>query len=683
MTRIVRFTAALLLVALAAPAAKAGDHPGRDPRMAWWSDARFGLFIHWGLYAIPAGEWGGKTDYGEWIRSSARIPLDRYDLFRTRFNPTRFDAGEWARLAREAGMGYVVITTKHHDGFCLFDSAQTGFDVASTPFRRDVMAELSAACRSNGLRIGWYYSIMDWHHPDYLPRREWETDRPAAGADYDRYVRYMKDQLGELLTRYGPIGVLWFDGEWESTWNRDRGRDLLATVRRLQPSLIVNNRVGAGRSGMEGFAADGEEAGDYATPEQQVPAQAPAGVAWETCLTMNDHWGWNSYDQDWKPASELIRTLAGIASKGGNLLLNVGPTADGLFPAEAVERLREIGRWMGVNGESIRGTAAGPFASRPWGCCTQREVPGGTRLYLHVFEWPAGGELCVDGVFNEPRRAWLLASPGTSLTVRRHQDALCITLPAAAPDPADTVVVLEVAGRADVSRPPEISAGADIFTTEMEVSLGSDRERVEIRYTLDGTDPGAAAPVAAGPVHLRDTATVSARCFRDGRPVSGTARRTFTRVAPRPAAKAPAVDAGVRCRVFEYEGDRSVLPDFAALAPQREEVAAAVRLPDRRRPERYGCEFSGFVDIPRDGVYHFSTISDDGSRLWIGDTLVVDNDGLHGSDERRGAIALESGLHPLRVAFFQNTGDAQLTVTVSGPGVERQPLAGAWLKRAR
>ena len=221
----------------------------QDTRMSWWREARFGLFIHWGLYAIPAGEWNGKTTHGEWIRTSAEIPIDQYDKFIDRFNPVKFDADKWVQMAKHAGMRYIVITSKHHDGFALFDSKYTDFDVMSTPFKRDIMDELATACRKYGLKMCWYYSIMDWHHPDYLPRRNWEN-RSEDGAEYDRYVSYMKNQLKELMDNYGDIGVLWFDGEWEGTWDHDYGKDLYDYVRNLQPDIIVNNRVDIGRSGM-------------------------------------------------------------------------------------------------------------------------------------------------------------------------------------------------------------------------------------------------------------------------------------------------------------------------------------------------------------------------------------------------------------------------------------------------
>jgi len=272
----------------------------RDARMKWWRDARFGMFIHWGLYAIPAGEWNSKKNHGEWIRTTAQIPLEEYDKFVQQFNPVKFNAEDWVKMAKDAGMKYIVITSKHHDGFNLFNSNETDFDVMSTPFHRDILKELSDACHKYGMKMCWYHSIMDWHHPDYLPRRDWEKNRSAVGADYKRFFEYLKAELKELLTNYGEIGVLWFDGEWESTWNSKYGIELYNYVRSLQPNIIINNRVGVGRNDMEGSTKEGEFGGDFGTPEQQIPATGLPGVDWETCMTMNDHWGYNKYDKNFK-----------------------------------------------------------------------------------------------------------------------------------------------------------------------------------------------------------------------------------------------------------------------------------------------------------------------------------------------------------------------------------------------
>jgi alpha-L-fucosidase len=445
---------ATLLLAASGPAGAPPAVPPKDERLAWWRDARFGMFIHFGLYSTPAGTWDGKPvgGVGEWLLQNARIdPIAYEKTLLPQFNPSKFDAREWARIAKDAGMGYVVITTKHHDGFALWDSAASDYDVMATPFRRDIMRELADAVRAEGLRMCWYHSIMDWHHPDYQPRREWDA-RPVDPQSFPRYVDFMFAQLKELLTKYGDIGILWFDGEWEGTWNHDWGKKTDDFVRLLQPRIIVNNRVDSGRAGMEGFSADEHARGDYGTPEQTIPPNGMPGKDWETCMTMNDTWGYKASDSNWKSARTMIRMLCDIASKGGNFLLNVGPKGDGTIPAESVERLRRMGAWMRVNGEAIRGTTASPFPKQfPWGRVTMRSLHGQwqdvTRLYLHVFDWPADGTLRLDGIANEAFAPKVLGADDRTPSVARDGDSLVVTGLGAAPvDPDCTVVSLGVHG---------------------------------------------------------------------------------------------------------------------------------------------------------------------------------------------------------------------------------------------
>ncbi len=421
----------------------------RDARMEWWRDARFGMFIHWGLYAIPAGEWNGKpvAGIGEWIMDKANIPVEDYEPLAKKFNPTEFDAAGWVRIAKEAGMKYIVITSKHHDGFCLFDTDATDWDVVdASPYGKDLLIQLSKECRKQGLKFCTYYSIMDWHHPAQYrgsPQRYNKTKMHEGRKK--EYMDFMKQQFKELLDTCDPE-VLWFDGEWTDWYTEEDGREVYNYLRTLKPELIINNRVGKGRKGMEGMnKGDQEYVGDFGTPEQQIPATGLAGVDWESCMTMNDTWGFKKDDHKWKSTEMLIRNIIDIASKGGNYLLNVGPTAEGLIPGPSVERLEGIGKWMDANGESIYGTQASPFAKTPWGRCTQKALDGGkTRLYLHVFDWPADANLSVP-VKNEVVAAKCLAC-GTKLDAKSADGSVAISLPKEAPCKIATVIVLDVKG---------------------------------------------------------------------------------------------------------------------------------------------------------------------------------------------------------------------------------------------
>ena len=439
-------TFAVSFLALAATVLPAADYTQetpaqRDARMGWFREARFGLFIHWGVYSVPAGEWQGKKNYGEWFMEETHMPVSQYEQFAQQFNPVKFDARAWVRLAKDAGQRYIVITSKHHDGFGIFRSQMTDWCIKRTPFQRDPLKELAAACQEAGLKLCFYHSIMDWHHPDWGTRRKWNDLAPGTPPDMDRYVAFMKGQLKELVTGYGPLGILWFDGEWESPWNHDRGVDLYNYVRDLQPNIIINNRVGKGRSGMQGMDK-GQGVGDYGTPEQEIPPTGfGAGADWESCMTMNNHWGYNKNDQNWKSATTLVRNLIDCASKSGNYLLNIGPTSEGLFPEPCVQRLADIGRWMKVNSESIYGTTASPFAKTPWGRATRK--PG--KLYLHIYNWPANGALEIP-LRNEIKSARLLADPAAKVTVSRSGDAARLALPSAAPDSIASVIALEIEG---------------------------------------------------------------------------------------------------------------------------------------------------------------------------------------------------------------------------------------------
>lgn len=417
----------------------------KDARMKWFRESRFGMFIHWGLYAVPAGVWKGKNHAGaaEWLMFTAKIPVSDYSPLLGQFNPVEFDAKEWVRIAKGAGMKYIVITSKHHDGFALYPSKQSQWNVAYTPFKRDILKELSQECKKAGIVFCTYHSIMDWHHPDYAPRRPWDP-RPDVPTNMDRYTAYMKAQLKEIVENYDP-GVMWFDGEWEDTWNHARGADLYQYVRSLKPSILVNNRVDKGRAGMAGMTV-GDHLGDFGTPEQEIPPNGFPGADWESCMTMNDTWGFHQNDHNWKSAETLIQNLVDCASKGGNYLLNVGPTALGKIPPESVERLRAVGDWLKVNGEAIYGSQAGPFAKPlKWGRVTSK--PG--KLYLHVFDKRAR-EVLLPGFSVNVKNVFPLGRESDRLSAKQTPDGLLVQVPSGSLIP---VVVLEHQGEPKIVVP--------------------------------------------------------------------------------------------------------------------------------------------------------------------------------------------------------------------------------------
>ena len=436
-----------------------GSHPQIDyhrteteaekaARMAWWDDAKFGMFIHWGLYAVPAGEYKGERipGIGEWIMNSLKIPIAEYEQFAAQFNPVKYDAAEWVSLAKRAGMKYIIITSKHHDGFCLWDSRMTEWDVIdATPFRRDILKELADACEREGIRLGFYHSIMDWHHPD--AQAIWEPNYNQWGTseninpNFPRYLAdYMKPQLKELLTGYGDIGVLWFDGEWIPDYTTEMGKEVYNYLRNIKPDLIINNRVDKGRQGMLGLDAEGDFAGDFGTPEQEIPATGISGMKWESCMTMNDTWGYKHFDHNWKSEEILIHNLIDIVSKGGNFLLNVGPDAEGLIPAPSVERLEGMGRWLEVNGEAIYGNDPSPFERPDWGRYTTKN----NIIYAHVFDWPEGGLLNIPEL-KKPGMVWLLSDTDRSaVTVTSSNGGISLQLPETAPDSVATVIAIEM-----------------------------------------------------------------------------------------------------------------------------------------------------------------------------------------------------------------------------------------------
>ncbi len=437
------------------------DIDDRNQRMAWWREARFGLFIHWGVYAVPAGTHNGEEieNIGEWIMHYGRIPVSEYKQYSREFNPVNYDPEEWVRLAKDAGMKYIVITAKHHDGFAMFDTAVSDWNVVdSTPHARDLLRPLAEAARKYGIKLGFYYSqAQDWVHPGGATwEGRWD---PAQNGGMDDYLRDIAvPQVRELLSNYGEISVLWWDTPIDMTADRAAMFDGLTD---LQPGIIFNNRLLYGKGGTYG------EVGDLRTPEQHIP---PTGLDydWEACQTMNTTWGYKSYDDDWKSSEQLIRNLIDVASKGGNYLLNVGPTASGEIPPESVQRLRAVGDWMEVNSSSIYGTTASPFVRLKWGRATKKEYSNATDLFLHVFEWPEDGQLRVDGLRNEVSGAYFLADYQLPIEVRKSATGIILDLPNQALDPISTVIALKVKGELDVERilPTQTAEGGIALTVD-------------------------------------------------------------------------------------------------------------------------------------------------------------------------------------------------------------------------
>ncbi|GGF64804.1 alpha-L-fucosidase [Paenibacillus albidus] len=420
----------------------------RAERTEWFLRDRLGLFIHWGLYSIPAR--------GEWIRGNERMSREHYMEYFAEFDAARYDPRAWAKAAKAAGQKYAVLTTKHHDGFCLFDSGLTDFKATNTPAGRDLVSEYVDAFRGEGIAVGLYYSIIDWDHQDYPgygdrahPDRSNEEvkDKPI---DFDRYLRYMHGQVKELLTNYGPIDIMWFDFSYDDmTGEKWKATELIRMIRSLQPNIIIDNRLGGNIR-----AAEPEEyAGDFFSPEQIIP---PGGIVdvngspvpWEACITLNDNWGYHAGDRNYKSVKQVIRSLVECVSKNGNLLLNVGPDAKGEMTRESLEVLRGLGEWMRLNGDSIYGCGGSLLPKPEWGRYTQN----GNLLYAHVYDRGIG-PVYLQGLNGRIKKARLLRD-GSELKVeapwmaKEYSDTAggaFITLTGAElPDECDTVIELEL-----------------------------------------------------------------------------------------------------------------------------------------------------------------------------------------------------------------------------------------------
>ncbi len=393
------------------PDSAADDKGDRARRMQWWHEAKFGMFIHWGLYSVVGRH--------EWVMENEGIPVSEYEQLAKRFNPKPNAAREWARLARRAGQKYMVMTTKHHEGFCLFDTKTTNYCAPKQAAGRDLVKEYVEAVRAEGLRVGFYYSLMDWHHPDGARCAEDEAARK-------RFVEYIHTQLRELLTNYGRVDILWYDVPWPleaAGWESERMNRM---VFELQPDIVVNNR--------------NKLQGDFSTPEQRIQAEE-GDRAWESCMTMNDSWGYQRADDNWKTPRTIIRNLITCARDDGNYLLNIGPKADGSIPEESVRILTAVGQWMDKNGQAIYGRDRCQPRRSNYASFTRK----GNTLYMHVHFWP-GDTAVIAGLKNQVKSARLLA---TGQKVEFKQDALRVRftgLPERAPDDPITTIAIECDG---------------------------------------------------------------------------------------------------------------------------------------------------------------------------------------------------------------------------------------------
>jgi alpha-L-fucosidase len=439
-------------------------------KMDWWKEAKFGLFIHWGVYSVPAGVYNGKDveGIGEWIMNRGKIPTATYQAYAKQFNPVKYNPEAWVKMAKDAGMKYLVITSKHHDGFTLFETKASKWNIVeATPYGKDLLKPLADACHKQGIRLGFYYSqAQDWNNVGGAASGgHWDK---AQDGSMDEYIdKVAVPQVKEILSNYGQVDVLWWDTPTDMTKERaEKFQPILAKY----PNLITNNRLGGGFNG------------DTETPEQFVPATGFPGRNWETCMTMNDTWGYKSKDNNWKSTKEIIQTLIDIVSKGGNYLLNVGPTSEGLVPQPSIERLQQVGKWMKTNGEAIYGTTASPFSYLPWGRCTQK----GNKLYLHIFEWPKDGKISLP-VLNTITKAYLLADPGKSLKIEKSKTKNTIRLVGNAPDQIASVVVVELNGTPEVLPLP---------TAGKVATASSEKEGSSAKNLVDGNPKNKWQPTA-------------------------------------------------------------------------------------------------------------------------------------------------------------------------------------------
>ena len=639
------------------------------PDFAWWREARFGMFVHWGLYSEAGSVWKERflPGWSEWMLNRKKIPPEEYYAeLMPRFDPADFDANAWVLAAKNAGMKYIVITTKHHEGFANWPSAVSDRDIAATKFGkpiseggrgRDPLRELADACERHGMKLGFYYSLLDWAHPDYLPRRDWDV-RPIDGAEYARYAQFMRAQVKELLDgRYGKIAVLWGDGDWEHGAREHTSDEIVAMARALQPGILVNNRWAL--------------PGDYATPENSIP-DAMLDRPWETCMTLNGSWGYARDDHDFKTAPVVLQNLADIVSKGGNYLLNIGPDGRGRIDPESLAVLAEIGQWMRTHSTSIYRNGHTPLPIPEWGRWTMgTNQDGSTTINAHIFSPPKSGLIRLDGVIDNPTAVRVLGGEFAAPTFRREGPDLVANLDPAVQEAisktsAHSVVAIDFTTPPRILTAPVIVGDDRMFVGTTTVRFAPPPTGATIHVTTDGSQPNAntlaltSNPQGEFAIVLDRTSTLRARTSWQGNMSNAETTLTFVRSELLPAKKCGdtiGLDARAIAGTFEI-----VPANDAFENATQKSVIQSVAIPVGVPADRYAIQLRGMIDVPASGVYRFEIASDDGSELWIDGVRVIDNGGLHGAVPKVGDVALAIGCHDLDVRMFESVGSEALAL---------------------
>lgn len=481
----------------------------KEQRLEWWKDAKFGMFIHWGAYSVPAGWYKEEMIPGasEWLMYFANINPDEYEAYPKQFNPVQYNPGKWVKMAKQAGMKYIVITSKHHDGFCIWDSKITNYDIVDfSPYNKDLLKPLYDACLKEGIKLGFYHSIMDWHHPD------------AVGENFPKYRdQYLIPQLEELLTEFPEISILWFDGEWIDEWTEDQGKSLYNHLRNIKPNLIINNRIGKGRDGMQGMSREENSAGDFGTPEQEI-LETSSSFPWESCMTMNDSWGYKRGDENWKSAETIIYNLIDITSKGGNYLLNVGPDSKGNIPKPSIVRLEKIGRWTSKNAEGIYNTR--PIKNYAEGE-NIRYTKSKDGKYYYAFILNQTEEIYFSYISPNKNSEIILVGDGQKIKYQYDGIQTFVKIPADIKFD-EYPVCLRVEGiEHEVAKQPRIMVNGEkvaetfLFQNSVKINIVTD-ENAEIFYSIDESIPSKRSEKFTSEINLTNSATIKAVSLKEG-----------------------------------------------------------------------------------------------------------------------------------------------------------------------